>query len=286
LGVEIQYNPDGRVIRSKGLLAVTDETAELVELINNDIVPGMEAEDWVPDPTIEPPNHGSFGKEVHRRVTQRINGQPLRFRADLLIDKDTLQIISIGQGLQGTQQHAQIDAIAFADGYSPGVGDTIDVDRVKFAYEIKTGAGGLVDQEQRVRYVNMFGEQKFISIHSKRRWTLSAAWNDTPRVRHMTRTYYYLDGCMTKKLLSTLPLAGVAVPLVALVDSGLITQEVDSLGNMLMDLATHTPDTLAFTDQAIIVSEQVRHIANLMGAGDGVAANIQFSLFRGLFMQD
>jgi hypothetical protein len=233
-----------------------------------------------------PSNPGEFGTEVHLRVTQRLNGQNPRYRADVLLNRNTMQIVSVGSGGSGGGALVQIDVIALADGYSPEVGDTLDLNRVKMAFEIKTGIGGTVHEDQRIKYIDIFGEEKFRSINSRRRWTLGTGWNDTPKVTKLARGYNLLNSSATKTLRSTLPIAGAAVPLIALVDNGPITEEVERLDSLCRELLLIDPQSLDFDAQAIAVADKVRQIVVLMGADDVGGGAAFLTAFHTLYRED
>lgn len=284
--VTVAYNPDGAIIRSRGILDVGDETARLIFLVNDDIIPFMESNNWTPHPDDGTPHDGSFGQEVHRRVTNRLNVPGSAFCADVLINTQTMEIVAIGSGHSGNGILTQIDVLALEDGYTIQQGDTLDTNKVKFAFEVKTGINGTVSQQQRFRYVSIFGSNKFRSISSKRRWTLSAGWNDTPGVRKLAKSYNQLSACATAGLRPSLNLAATSIPMIALVDLGEATRKAEELNEILEELQFVHPNDFLYPVLVQEATFKMGQIGQALGADAAPAFIFSQSAFHLIYGQE
>ncbi|MBX9787721.1 MAG: hypothetical protein K2Y37_02305 [Pirellulales bacterium] len=146
--VVIEYNPSGKKPSgaAKKLMQANQTFAEIIKKV----VDEMDAEGWRPT---NPADSGEFGKEVHRRASERINaqrwGKANRWKTDVLVDDNTKQILSLNAP-SGRNGATQVDVIYFKGNYRPKVGDILDTNKTRI-YEIKTSAGGTVKEAQRVR---------------------------------------------------------------------------------------------------------------------------------------
>jgi hypothetical protein len=126
----------------------------------------LEKAGWkpVPSPKTGRIDPGAFGKEVERRVLEKLEGQPKIARrispfmakefkvwyTDITCDNNG-KILSIGKGsggVQDTSKTVQVDAIKVRPGYEPKVGDQLDVNRIEELYELKGNRDGLADRTQ------------------------------------------------------------------------------------------------------------------------------------------
>jgi hypothetical protein len=135
----------------------------------------MQAGNWTP---INPNNPGEFGNEVHARVAAALQGNR-NYLCNIIINPENR--IVIGYGTHGVPGMAQIDVMHVARGYRPAIGDTLDLSKVKMAFEIKSGLNGL-SRPQFYNYPELFGAQGrgWDLVRSRVRWTATGGWSPVP----------------------------------------------------------------------------------------------------------
>lgn len=122
-----------------------------------DVIEEMRAQGWVSRNTADA---GDYGKEVHRRVAQRLAGRPNTY-CSVWLDPDTRQIVSIGSQPSPLADMRELDVVCTEAGYIPQVGQQLDRTRVLSAAEIKTSITGYVDPDHRRFYNNAVGSDKW-----------------------------------------------------------------------------------------------------------------------------
>ena len=188
-----QYNPDGeKLLKKFPVLNRWDD--ELVKLVIEE-VEAMVRIEWEPG---NPSDSGAFGKEVHRRVVNRLRGKS-GWMINVVVENDTNRILKIdGVGDRLPQQgYTQVDILRTEKGilggyYSPNVGDVIDHNRLEDLYDIKTTmSGGFTpNQKDRLKSVlNGWGNpqnRKIKTVKPHKRWK--------PRVDRFVDNPYFKKG--------------------------------------------------------------------------------------------
>jgi len=131
----------------------------------------MEAEKWVPSNPADP---GAFGKEVHRRVSDRLRGNA-GYLTDIVVDDDTRQVKSIGKG-PGGKGTTQVDVVCMQKGKTLRVGQVFNPADVSDLYEIKASVEGNLKPDQRKRLKGLMGQRDIKVARTPRRWTATAGW--------------------------------------------------------------------------------------------------------------
>lgn len=122
-----------------------------------DVIAEMRAEGWVSRNTAD---DGDYGKEVHRRVAQRLAGRPNTYWS-VWLNPNTREIVSIGTQPSPNAGMRELDVVCTEPGYTPQVGQQLDRTRVLSAAEIKTSITGYVDPKHRRFYDTAVGSNKW-----------------------------------------------------------------------------------------------------------------------------
>lgn len=165
----------------KKLRAVAVETmpveqrlvAEAVEAVTAE----MESEGWLRRNFSD---DGEYGKEVHRRVTARVAGQPNVY-SEVWLRDDTLEVVCVGSPPGNRTGLGELDIVFTRDGFTPTIGQPWDTSRVAWASDVKTSAAGrLMHTDQKNFYDRAAGANKW-SVQTPRRMCGAAGWIDHPR---------------------------------------------------------------------------------------------------------
>ncbi len=171
-----EYNPQGKGKRTK-VDPVTPADKKLFPAVINN-TNQMKAEGWAGG--TNPNNPGAFGNELHSRVFQSLGGQP-NWHASVWVDPDTRTILSIGSSPGSVPNSVEIDILKVKPGYTPQVGELLDVNQVLDNYEIKTSATGAVAPLKRQKLNQIFGTNNWKVVTPHRRWRLLSGWGWHPK---------------------------------------------------------------------------------------------------------
>jgi len=162
--VGLSYNPEA-LPRPRVRTLVPTDLDEKMRRVTDLVVDELKANEWWPE---DETDTGEYGKTVHARVSDKLRGKK-RWLVDAFVDKNTRQIVSIGQG-QSTDAVVQVDAIGLQKGYRPKVGDILDLDKAR-VYELKASLTGTISQAQRQRLLAVTGGRPFAQVRAKMVWT-------------------------------------------------------------------------------------------------------------------
>lgn len=175
------FNANGST-RLVTALQLSDWDAELARIIG-DVVKDMEGA-WTPS---NPLDDGAFGKEVHRRVSEVLQGRA-GWAVDVYVENGTNLIKSIGGPPSGgTTNTTQVDVLKLKSGYTPQVDDVLDHTKIDDLYDVKTTASGIPDAGQagrlkRVLNGGVDGGARDIRIGMvERRWVKASGWVNNAR---------------------------------------------------------------------------------------------------------
>ncbi|BAM02675.1 hypothetical protein PSMK_05160 [Phycisphaera mikurensis NBRC 102666] len=186
--VDFSYNPNGSypVEWVDDVAAADREVAAEVDRAVTDMHGRWAA------PAPEPgnsPNPGAFGNEVHRRVSERLQGRP-GWLVDVVVDEQTNRVVKIGGGPGGSGT-TQVDLIKLRSGVSPEVGDVLAKEDIKGVYDIKSSASGNVPRAQRLKLkvvsqggaaANQGGAGEVKVTRTRYRWTAGGGWTENLKV--------------------------------------------------------------------------------------------------------
>lgn len=222
--VEIEYNPRAKTKKGAATLPLSVDAEFLITLINNVIVLDMETQNW--DGSSEDPGDpGAFGKEVHKRVGQRLQGIP-DWHSNVIVEKlgdnGPYRIVRIGGDDPPGTGRIQIDAFKSRPGYAPVVGQNLDIKQIEELFEIKTGVAGRIEPAQRQALEALMEGRGFTIPMSKRRWTPTIGWNFTPKVAKKLRL-----GRIVGRAVGVAAAAQLVTPVWALVSHSQYDEELD-----------------------------------------------------------
>jgi hypothetical protein len=141
--MEVTYNPNGT--RGRNEVTEPSSTEKVMVKVADEAVEQMKKEGWTP---VNPADPGEFGKEVHRRVTVRLQGKK-GWLMNVYVEKGTRKILSIGSYPPGVppQNLTEVDALALKANYRPTVGDVITSSEIE-VYDVKNGIRGRLSPTQ------------------------------------------------------------------------------------------------------------------------------------------
>lgn len=188
-GAEVWYNPWKWFKSTPRLLKALEYLPEITSALD-EVFASIEADEsnsWRQQYSAD--DDGAFGKEVHKRFSATIRGQP-GWLADVWIDTRNKQIIQIG-GTQPPGYSAadlqQVDAIKFKEDRVPTVGQVINRSNVESAVELKTSSSGRVADNAKTKYNTIFGTQGWRTYRAPRIWQNRIGWIDNPTERQRGR---------------------------------------------------------------------------------------------------
>jgi len=122
---------------------------------------------------------GRFGKEVHRRVAIKLQGN--KWLHNYWIEVATMKVVHVGEiqppGFD-SDEIQQVDVVRTTDGYRPAVGDHWDASKVDGVQDIKTTVSGELKDSQRRNLYQISGDRKKVKVlESVHRWTPSRGWH-------------------------------------------------------------------------------------------------------------
>jgi hypothetical protein len=127
---------------------------------------------------------------VHRRVSARLDMGNGPWVADIYVNAQTRQIVSIGQvppgGVTGT---IQVDLVHMKAGQARfAVGETWDHNRVGDLVEIKTSIQGRIINNQLLKLKDLMTDgEVVVTKGTERRWTASQGWHDNVKFEKYLR---------------------------------------------------------------------------------------------------
>jgi hypothetical protein len=145
----------------------------------------LEKYGWRPK---NPVNRGSFGDIVHKLTGDHFKDKP-GWLVDAYVGRDTNILLSIGSKPANLPESAfqQVDIIKLRDGFTPQVGQTLQVDDIVDLYDIKTSLSGNIGPAQAARLKKILnggdvsGQKSVKSLMTPRRWTPERGWHDNIR---------------------------------------------------------------------------------------------------------
>ncbi|MDX2115591.1 MAG: integrin alpha [Planctomycetota bacterium] len=171
------YNPAFIIKNATGIKPLPDYMNDLAKLIH-EVTRQMESSQWVPagwDPNNPQLFSGAFGQEVHRRISQRVAGDP-EWLSELWVNFNTRQILSIGSPA-GVSNAVNLDLLRVNPGYAPRVSEILDVGQVIHGIELKSSVQHTMTQAQLEDYVHILGSRdKVVACTSSRRWSPHTNW--------------------------------------------------------------------------------------------------------------
>jgi hypothetical protein len=131
-----------------------------------------------------PGDAGAFGKEVHRRVSQQLQGKQ-EWLTDVYVNNTTKEIVSIGNtppgGVDGT---TQIDVLRMKQGQTMQKGQVFDPNKVDDLFDVKTSISGTLSDQQKGRLRGLMGGRDIMVVGTKRRWTAASGWHDNKKLKN------------------------------------------------------------------------------------------------------
>jgi regulation of enolase protein 1 (concanavalin A-like superfamily) len=125
-------------------------------------------------------NDGSFGTEVHKRVSSKLQNKS-GWLVDVYVENGTNRILSIGNSPGSTTGTTQIDVLHLKSGYKPKVGQILDSSKIENLFEIKTSISGKIASDQKARLKAVMGGGKIVVAKSPKRWTMASGWEPNKR---------------------------------------------------------------------------------------------------------
>jgi len=131
----------------------------------------------------KPNDRGHFGREVHNRIKQILQGP--RWVHDVYVGPDG-EILSIGGPPKGAIPggSVQIDTLYLNPGCQLQVGERFDPNKIADLYEIKTSLEGDIDRHQLERLVAIMGGRDIKIVRSPYAWDWKlGGWKENPKFR-------------------------------------------------------------------------------------------------------
>jgi hypothetical protein len=161
-----------------------------------------------------PDDTGAYGKEVHKRVGQRLQGK-LDWHSSVWFDTTTRKVVSIGAPPQGgaTDTIGEIDVLKMKKGQTIQVGWEYDPSKVSTVHEIKTSIRGGIAAPQRAKYEGITGGNLYRVQNPTRYYShTSNSWVVHTRGTRLRNLQKVLVGGVVAGGVASLTILTVAIP--------------------------------------------------------------------------
>ncbi len=255
--VPFSYNPGGVIHVNLDLSKVPEYQREVVKLIE-EVTKEMREEDWPPTELRQGAaarDTGLFGKEVHRRVSERLTDRE-RWLVDPVIEVSTGRIHRFGGN--GAKGYVQLDLLRLKEGYVPQVGDVLDTSMIDDVIDVKAGLHGTTTANQLANQRLVTGQDVTLA-RSLYRYSSRQGWHLNHIVQKRGRLARALGaaGRTAKgKAGKALGGAGALIAVHALINNSRYDDELDEIAT-LMIAAQHEDDVYQKTADVLLAMDKL-----------------------------
>jgi uncharacterized delta-60 repeat protein len=181
--VQFRYNPIWPFSSGPKVVKADAHRNQLADAIKR-AVADMENRGWTGGNS-----DGDFGVQVHKQVSADLTHQSNRWVADIYVNNDTNQIVSIGaRPPNGNVGTTQIDLVYLKQGENLNVNDVFNPTKVADLVEIKTSIGGRINPGQLKRLKTVMNEGEILVTNgTSRKWTKSNGWHTNAKFKNAFR---------------------------------------------------------------------------------------------------